>query len=966
MILLLLATLATGAAQDQDRVVFTSRESNFRVSYPFPWTAAPAPAEAFLLTLTHNGNLIGVIAGETSSTLDAVIDAIEEDRKLNVDRYTKLSREDTKVAGEPAIRLVGDVRTQGISMRFYAVVFAHQGIVYRVIGGHATGDRDAFERDFQEVLASFKFLRERTEWLEKYQGKPARTALLGGLMGFELNRPRWTENTFASEREWAYLEQADFGFIGGGAWISLRVRESSSTGAEDLESLRHMLATRLTNPHTTDATFKSRGGEIRGIDISGEYNKKRYFFLATVLREEGLSAFTWMEGEEVQRSVVREDWEKYLQAFRLDPRSKPPAPLAYPIATRETRSPADPALAAVLGMGYRLGSEGTRIAALAPDGAQAIVVQQGAALHVNLLTGRRETLPIEISLSAHVSWSDDGERILIADAQAAALVTLDTGKVQRFDLKADDAVFGGVDGQWIVCAVTGERTGEELFQANRLETFVPATKARKVLLEYPLSRFSRPAVSPDRKRIAFEANRDYPRTATLGGHLYVLRPDGTEIRQLTRGPEALTCIHWSSDGEWIYATRRLSVGVDGAVGPGGLSDLYRYSAATGKELNLTRSGHIGDFWLMGGDVVIQTEGWDLPASQRGIFRIPLEELEKATASRPLPKVPDPRAAGTATTREIARVLGETPIKDLIPTPELMEKIARVFAESATQATGRRFDFSEESLDQLQRALPELGFGVSSEPALALGVGAYYGETLRRVAGAEWKFKGSPFGDWIPSEARQGNSIVEPIFPFSDAWGWAQDQESDTYAFLGKSALRRRDPGRRLLLVHPPSYVAEAVREATPVPYLEARRILDAGELRAALDLLLHELESRPRNRDLAREVISLCRSAGLENEARDLTRRAVEAGSEVPDLIVRLADDIKDRDPKKALTLYRRAAEVSSWPQAEILLKLGHAYASGGDRAVAESCWRHAHASANPAQKAEIVRLLASKPFSRE
>ena len=53
----------------------------------------------------------------------------------------------------------------------------------------------------------------------------------------------------------------------------------------------------------------------------------------------------------------------------------------------------------------------------------------------------------------------------------------------------------------------------------------------KTLVEFPLSHVSDPVVSPDGKRLALVCNRDYPRTAAIGGHVYVGNADGTNLQQ---------------------------------------------------------------------------------------------------------------------------------------------------------------------------------------------------------------------------------------------------------------------------------------------------------------------------------------------------------------------------------------------------------------------------------------------------
>src|SRR5262249_30726797 len=143
------------------------------------------------------------------------------------------------------------------------------------------------------------------------------------------------------------------------------------------------------------------------------------------------------------------------------------------------------------------------------------------------------------------------------------------------------------------------------FTSNRLELVKINDGSRRCLVDFPLSRIAHPAVAPDGKRIALVTNRDYPRTARFGGHLYVCAADGSGLRQLTTEPEEITCVTWSPDGACLYAVRRLAVGEGGEVGLGGSDDLYRVSPDTGQSLNLTRSGGIGRIWTAGKEMLLE-------------------------------------------------------------------------------------------------------------------------------------------------------------------------------------------------------------------------------------------------------------------------------------------------------------------------------------------------------------------------
>ncbi len=61
-----------------------------------------------------------------------------------------------------------------------------------------------------------------------------------------------------------------------------------------------------------------------------------------------------------------------------------------------------------------------------------------------------------------------------------------------------------------------------------------------------------PMWSPDGKWVLFSSNRNGP---ALIGQLFIARPDGTDLRQLTFGTESLVQPSWSADGKQIYAAQ---------------------------------------------------------------------------------------------------------------------------------------------------------------------------------------------------------------------------------------------------------------------------------------------------------------------------------------------------------------------------------------------------------------------------
>ena len=63
---------------------------------------------------------------------------------------------------------------------------------------------------------------------------------------------------------------------------------------------------------------------------------------------------------------------------------------------------------------------------------------------------------------------------------------------------------------------------------------------------------------------------------------------------------------------------------------------------------------------------------------------------------------------------------------------------------------RRYLERHESLDQFAGLIDQLDLRTGKHPVNILGVGAYYGETVRKAVGGKWHIKPVPFGEWLPS------------------------------------------------------------------------------------------------------------------------------------------------------------------------------------------------------------------------
>ena len=967
----LVMALSLLAGQADDSRSFSLEKANFKLTYPEGWRPAKPPNENIQFAIQRRFRVIMVVAGESRVTLEQVLENYEDGVKLRGDAVKELSRKDTKVDGEKALTVTLEIRAAGAKGNLVTTVFVHQGIAYQIIGVRGAGEDQDFDADYATLLENFEFLAERKEWLAKFEGQPARTALLGGLVSFELNRPRWTETTFDAQPSYAFLDQASYHFFPGGAWITVRARQAKGTAAVELDELRQDLSSLVQDPKVTPTTVTSGGRQLAALEITGTAGDIPQVLRGTVAVEDGLAVQLWIQSHGSYRETTRRDWDQLLKGFTLQRQSKPGNPPAFPVRSDFGEPAANAALDVFLSQATRLLPQNPQdtVLAIFPHGGQVLIRSREGTVLEGLITHKREPLPLAGFSHTAVAWSPDGKRLAYAAGEEVIVLDLDSKKTQKVKARAAAIAFGPQTGELLVCTsppgtrspigLGFNRFGPATFNVSRLDRVSLANGTPQTLVDFPLGRVTHPVVSPDGKRLALVTNRDYPRTAPAGGHLYVAAADGSGLRQLTRDPEDISAVAWAPDGKALYAVRRLAVGDDGAVGPGGSTDLYRISPETGQAENLTRSGHVNRVCPVGDDLILGITDWDIAPAQRGLFRISADRLTRATTARPIPAPANPRARRKELAARVQAALGTTDLKQVVPTPALMEKAAHALAEGVGGSSGQPLDFTAASLDRFSKLVGELDLSEAHDPALILGLGAYYGETLRRTAGAEWHIQPLPLGNWTPGHEFISTPLAEVVLPLSAVFLTGLDWEGGV--LRNARALRDRQQGQKLVLVYPPAHAAAALRAATGGAYYEARKLLDQGEVKPALDLLAKELRLRPRNRPLALEVIAVCEAARLPELANELTRGAVEGGSEVPELLLRYADDVARTDPEKALTYYRKAVQ-GPWPPAEAFLKLGENLQALGQTPVAESCWRRAYRTATPEQKQTIRKLMGLPP----
>ena len=936
----------------------TFEDDNFKVTWSKKWERLKPPNKLIHLALQKGGgNAILVAAFKANESLEAVTEQFDEEMKMRGERAAEVSRKPATVAGERGVTIKTEQPQGGGKLVMYVTLFTHQGIAYRIVGVSAADGED-FRLDYRNFLKRFSFIADRKEWLEQFVGKAGRTALLGGLASFELNRPRWTEK-LPERRDYRKLEEAEFTFLSGGAWLNVTAHETSLDLNAELIELRQHLAQNFKKAEDTPVTGRVGGKEIPCIGFTTEHEEITRLLRGTVFLRDGVAIRVWLECVQSNTQETQSDWEQVLGGFVLHSPLNPPQPPAYAWKAgrqRDSETPS-PQVDAIIAKAARISNREriSQLRAASHDGKRLLFAGTTGLEIEDLASGQREMLKVSAENGMSFCWSRDGRRIAWLDGSEITVVDVQPFKKQTLKIPAQRCEFSPDGEELYVVTTLGkprtERYEVRSIEGERLERVKIADGSRRTVLEFALGSFTAPSFSPDGKQMAIWCNRDHPRTNRRAGGVYIADNDGQNLRPLIDEPHQISSFFWSADGKSLFLQgRRLQSWDDHTWG----DDLHRVGAAGGAIENLTRCGTITSAAQLGGDILLGLNDYRLSDAKCGLFRISPGALTEAVAGLPEPVSADPEKSLERIASAVLSACGKKDLREVTPTPEIMEQAAEAFAQAAGPLSGP-LDFSAATLDNLSKLLLHRDYTRREARAYIFGLSAYYGETLRRACGARWIIAKQRFGEWLPAAYEESNALVEAVQPFSTVF---LTHTGNEYAYMKRSASLQNDQsGREIILVYPPTFAKEALKQATDDDYLAARKKLDSGDVASAVPLYLKVMQKHPRNKILAQEVIELCDVTGRDDMAHEITAKAVASGTEVEDFLVRHADALLKDKPDEALKHYLKAAH-QPYPGAEVLLKLARLYAGKGQHAEAEACARKAHDHATPQQRKEIRVVL--------
>jgi TolB protein len=212
--------------------------------------------------------------------------------------------------------------------------------------------------------------------------------------------------------------------------------------------------------------------------------------------------------------------------------------------------------------------------AWSPDGGRiafAVTVDDNSDIYLMDASGAdRRRLTEHPGDDSHPHWSADGRRIIFNSARTTPdlaaewsrqwhevfSLDLESGELRQHTRCRSVCTYPSFspDGRRIVYrkVIDGPAFRWDLTPAERnSEVFVAdADGSGEVNLSRSAAYDGWPVWSPDGKWIAFASNRQGPANT---GQIYLVRPDGTDLRQVTRGPWSYAQPAWAADGRKLYA-----------------------------------------------------------------------------------------------------------------------------------------------------------------------------------------------------------------------------------------------------------------------------------------------------------------------------------------------------------------------------------------------------------------------------
>jgi hypothetical protein len=912
-ILLVLMTVCGLSAGDAAALVL--KEWNLRLEPEPGWIRQKGEGLVHASLRTQDSSaLIEISAYEGSHTPREELDTVSELIKNGYDSSRALGGgpRRMRVAGVPAMTARWSVMNAGQRLVIQVVTFWNQGISYRIYLTRTTARAAVVDRAFEDMVDSITFPEERTAWMERHRGSPRALLMAGGLVSATLARPRWTEATIQTGRDYTTLDQASYSLLSGGAWMHVRVRTSRQDAAAELEAAcaRIVGSASGTVEDAVEAVPASLPGRIFDL-VDGEV-RTRYRVGATTAN--GVAVVAWMAAVEDRSEETLADWTGFVASIAWGSRHR-----LYDPRPREQTGLASPFAGAV-----QIPNSDHDEVWLSGDGAWAVCRGGGVVTRLSLADGRHA--PTGLTAARILSADSDGLRTVIATGTEVILSA--GGATRSLPVHASAiALIPGSSGA-VVCA--GPDREHNQSQLWRLDLFSGATTP---VMVRPFTTWALPAVSRDGSQVAVVASDALGHSATVAVITAPLR-GGPAARTVMAGIQTFRSLSWMPDGR-LLAVRHAHQDIHGrsldcflwwteaiSAGDGTVRRLIPEAVAFSARMDRQ------------GDLVVWPQFYNLAPSDRALHRIPARRIADLAPGEEI----DARRLRGAVRSAMAGWLAGKPPESATACAEG----ARIAAAAWESAGGGGFPLSGTApgdIHTMQRALIP---AQDPDPILVLAVTLVHGEIMVRAGQGIWVVGAGAWGDHRPGPPPVPRTTVPWLAPYQGAWWAATDDDGFLYV--------PRPEQEPTLLVHPPSAAPAVVDARIPDAVRRARAAVAALDAEAAMDAYAEALAAAPGSDRIADEALDAARASGLPGAATRLGGVLWAVGGSHPPLLLAAASTQADPVP---LLVGAAGHRTASAPVFRALA----ASASAAEPALAEMCLRRAWQLGD--EDAEIAAELA-------
>lgn len=291
----------------------------------------------------YNARIL-VSSGEAMTnvpTLAQLADAVLKDWQTEMPELTEVPRTDDTLAGRPALKLTGLLKSGRITEMREAYVMFAEGISYRLVFGAPEENFRALSGDFGVAKRNFELLRSRPEWREHVVGTSSLVPFASKKFPYQVRTPKgWRENPEIETGS----RLTDLTLIDPEKLATLIV---TPRGTSDADLFEKSYMDRLKAQNSERVTLHARETKLRVgkypaqrlyLVVDGVDNIK-YFLVSTFVKVDAMIYLIECRAPNEHVADYKPVFEKIVATFEILP--KPAGVPDGDVATTEPKSKAD-------------------------------------------------------------------------------------------------------------------------------------------------------------------------------------------------------------------------------------------------------------------------------------------------------------------------------------------------------------------------------------------------------------------------------------------------------------------------------------------------------------------------------------------------------------------------------------------------------------------------------------------------